>query len=185
MEMKLTSLTSKHLENFCWWKVTLALTSESKYMRWGKNLWKYLEKFAFSRTKQEGNVQFFLIKSKLQTTAEYMSTSTEKMSQSSQITNSLGEKGLIPGTAWPVRQLLSLTAFLALRPKHVHWFFRWNKTKAEKCQQPEKESSVSASGLRPPLLFVVPNQPHLKPDLPRLFRAGLVNGKWIVVLHYN
>lgn len=87
-------------------------------------MWKYLEKFAFSRTKQEGNVQFFLIKSKLQTTAEYMSTSTEKMSQSSQITNSLGEKGLIPGTAWPVRQLLSLTAFLALRPKHVHWFFR-------------------------------------------------------------
>lgn len=41
----------KHLENFCWWKVTPASTNESKCMRWGKNLWKSSEKIAFSRTK--------------------------------------------------------------------------------------------------------------------------------------
>lgn len=38
-------LPSKHLENFCWWKVTLSLTCESKYMRWGNNMckpWKKL-----------------------------------------------------------------------------------------------------------------------------------------------
>lgn len=45
-------------------------------------------------------------------------------------------------------KLLSFTTFMAFSSKHIHSFFKQNKTKAEKCQKPDKESSRHASGIK-------------------------------------